>query len=428
MINLLQDSPKVLISDFRKVSSQTIWQIISKVATSLSTFIILGLVSRTFGQTGTGAFTLALTYLGFFYLATDLGLNAFFLPRLSINKEELNSLFNARLIMSFALILLANIGTFFLPFADNNFKLLVLIGSLTITFNSLLSSFNLIFQNQLKYEYSMAATSLGAFFNVVVVAFLCTIHTPLYLLALGTLFSTLVTAITSYSLVSSFYKFSFNFSQSNFIINTLKSAWPMMLTLGLNTVYFRVDTFILSSHYSMAVVGTYNLAYQIFQSMLVVPTFIMNSFYPILIADQRTRVGLFVRKVLFSSIVLLSISIIALVLTWIFSPLIIKLITGSDFGGSSVALNILSLGLPAFFVTSLLMMVLIIFGKYKPLAAVYAVGLLVNVILNLVWIPQFSFIAASWVTVVSEYLILILQLLIVLPLLREQNQIEENNI
>lgn len=414
------------MADLLKVSSQTMWQIISKIATSLSAFIILGLVSRTFGQSGTGTFTLALTYLGFFYLATDLGLNAYFLPRLGLFKDEANNLFNSRLILSLALIFLANIGTFLLPFADNDFRLLVLLGSITITFNSLVTSFNLIFQNQLKYEYAMAAMSLGAFFNTIVVAFMCLIHASLPYLVLGTLFAVLINALVSFSFVSSYYKFSFNFSQSNFILTTLKNAWPMMITLGLNTVYFRVDTFILSTAYPMSVVGTYNLAYQIFQSLLVVPTFIMNSFYPILISDLRTKLNQFSKKIIFIAAVLFLISITGLVFTWILSPGAIHLITGSDFGGSDISLKILSLGFPAFFITSLLMMVMIIFGKYKELAIIYGIGLFMNVLLNFVWIPQFSFIAASWVTVVSEYLILIMQMVIVLPLLRVQALVENN--
>lgn len=421
MMDFFKNGLQIISTDFIKVSSQTMWQIISKVATSLSTFIILGFISRTFGQAGTGTFTLALTYLGFFYLFTDLGLNAYFLPRLVNFKDEANSLFNARLILSLGLILLANLITFFLPFADNNFRLLVLLGSATITSNSFLSSFNLIFQNNLKYEHSMAAVSLGAFFNTIVVAFLCLIHAPLPYLVLGTLSATIINAIVAFSLVSSYYKFSFNFSQFGFILATFKNAWPMMVTLGLNTVYFRVDTFILSANYPMSVVGTYNLAYQIFQSLLVIPTFIMNSFYPILISDKQTNIAVFTKKVFFAALLLFSISIVALILVWIFAPVAVSLITGSDFGGSAMALRILSIGFPAFFVTSLLMMVMIIFGKYKELAIVYGIGLLVNVLLNLVWIPQFSFIAASWVTVVCEYLILVVQLVIVLPLLQIKN-------
>lgn len=411
-------SAQLIQTDFLKISQQTMWQIISKAATSLTTFVILSFVSRVYGQDGTGTFTLALAYLGFFFLASDLGLNAYFLPRLGFNSGEANSLFNARLIWSVVLIILANMIAFFLPFADTNFRLLVLIGSVVITTSSILSSCNLIFQSQLKYEYPMAAVSLGAFLNLIVIVFLCLINAPLPLLALGTLVAGIISCLISLGLVREFYKFSLNFSQNLFFINTLKNAWPMMITLGLNTLYFRIDTFILSSIYPMSIVGTYNLAYQIFQAALVLPTYIINSFFPILVETQKTQMNIFVKKITFVAVALFFISLAGVIATWILAPVIINLMTGSDFGGSAMSLRILSLGFPGFFLTSLLMIIMIIYGKYKTMAAIYTVGLLVNLLLNIVWIPQFSFIAASWVTVISEYVILILQAVIVLPWLK----------
>ena len=59
-----------------KITSQTLWQILGKVVTTLSTFIILGLVARNYGEEGTGVFTLALTYLAIFYIFADFGFNA----------------------------------------------------------------------------------------------------------------------------------------------------------------------------------------------------------------------------------------------------------------------------------------------------------------------------------------------------------------
>jgi O-antigen/teichoic acid export membrane protein len=422
---IIQNLFKLFISDFLKISQQTIWQIISKFATALSTFIVIGFVSRVYGEMGIGTFTLALTYLGFFYLASDLGLNAYFLPKLSIYKDVANSLFNARLIWSFILIISANIIALFLPFVDNNFRLLVLIGSITISANSIIYSCNLIFQNQLKFEYSLAGATLGAIFNLVIVTFLCLIRAPIPYLALGTVLGSIISSLVSLSLVPNFYRFSLNFSQSSFFVNTIKNAWPMMVTLGLNTVYFRIDTFILSANFPLSVVGTYNLAYQIFQMVLVVPTYIVNSFFPILVNDEKIQWNVFIKKSYFAAICLFLISIIGVVMTWILAPFIIVLMTGSDFGGSAVSLRILSLSFPAFFLTSFMMVLMIIREKYKALVSIYAAGLFVNLFLNFVWIPQFSFLAASWVTVISEYLILILQAAIIFPWLRQKDLVKE---
>ena len=47
--------------------------------------------------------------------------------------------------------------------------------------------------------------------------------------------------------------------------------------------------------------------------------------------------------------------------------------------------------------------------KYNSLVLIYFLGLVVNVWLNLVFIPKFSYIGASWVSVGCEYFVVCLQ-------------------
>ena len=56
-----------------KVFQQTFFQILGKVVSVVSTFIILGILTRNYGQDGTGLFTLVLTYISMFMLAGDFG-------------------------------------------------------------------------------------------------------------------------------------------------------------------------------------------------------------------------------------------------------------------------------------------------------------------------------------------------------------------
>jgi O-antigen/teichoic acid export membrane protein len=64
------------------------------------------------------------------------------------------------------------------------------------------------------------------------------------------------------------------------------------------------------------------------------------------------------------------------------------------------------------------MWALISLKKYKAVLIIYSAGLFLNLILNLVFIPKFSFMAAALVTVTCEYLIL---LLLVIILFKEKN-------
>ena len=70
-----------------------------------------------------------------------------------------------------------------------------------------------------------------------------------------------------------------------------------------------------------------------------------------------------------------------------------------------MALVILALGIPFFFISALLWHILIIKNRQKQLIEIYAVGAVVNLLLNLLLIPKYGFLAAAIVTIFSESLI-----------------------
>jgi O-antigen/teichoic acid export membrane protein len=74
----------------KKVATQTSWQIIAKIFTSLSTLFILRLVTQTYHAYGTGVFTLSLTYLGYFVFIVDFVLNASFLHDFTDDKSVIS--------------------------------------------------------------------------------------------------------------------------------------------------------------------------------------------------------------------------------------------------------------------------------------------------------------------------------------------------
>src|SRR3989344_3068752 len=108
------------MSSLLKISQQTLWQILGKVVTSLSTFVILALIARNYSEEGTGIFTLVLTYLAMFYLLSDFGFNAHALKKYQISnikyqKEEFRKLLGTRILWSISLVILAIATLLFWP-------------------------------------------------------------------------------------------------------------------------------------------------------------------------------------------------------------------------------------------------------------------------------------------------------------------------
>lgn len=408
----------------KKVSKQTAWQLVGKAVTSLSTLFILSLVSRHYGESGTGVFTLALTYLAFFYLAADFGLNAYILPDLlKPNSEQTwRRLFGMRLLLSLVLVVIALVLLPILPFHSSAFNLAVIFGALAIVGNGIFVSSNAIFQSKLRYDLSIIAQSLDAIPTVLFILLLVFLNSSIPSLLLVHMGGWILTGLITLIFVRKFIKDLSPIFDASFIKETLKYCWPISLTLVLNVVYFRVDSFILTATKSFSEVGIYNLSYQIFQSVLVLPTFIMNGFYPLMLKELSRSKTIFLSNFRKALVVMATISTLGTLLTITLAPGVINLIAGhKHFLGSADSLKILALSFPAYFLSSLLMWTMVSLKMYKSMLGVYILGLLANVILNLVFIPKYSYIASSYITGVSEYLILILQGVILWPKLKRES-------
>ena len=182
-------------------------------------------------------------------------------------------------------------------------------------------------------------------------------------------------------------------------------------------MYFRADAFLISYFRTPFDVGVYNVAYSVFQSALVLPTFIMNSYYPLMLKSFG--------NIKYVGLSLLGLSFFGTFFTLVFAPLVIEVLTGGGFAGSVQSLQILSLGFPAYFLSSLFMWIFIAKGKYKEMFLLYTSGLFLNLILNFLYIPKYSFLAASWVTVISEYFILLIQIFLIYNGTRKRNHLKK---
>lgn len=397
-----------------KILKQTSFQLLGKAITSLSTIFSLIIITRYFSESGVGIYTLALNYLAFFYLIADFGINADIISKFSSDNLERvwQKLFGMRIILALALIIIALFLINFYPGANDQFKMAVLIGSLTILFSAIFVTANAFFQKQLRYDLSIIASSFGAALTLLSLFFLSQSSFPLPYLMFSSFIGWFICALVALSLVKKFIKIAPLFDLS-FFKKTLKDVWPISATLIINALYFRIDSFLIPLSHSFADAGVYNLSYSIFQTALVIPTFIMNSYYPLMLEQfERSRFKFF-KSLNLAIWVMLALGILGTILTYFLSPFLIYLITwGKGFLGSVQALQILSLSFPAYFVSALLIWTLVVLKKYKLMLLIYLIGLGTNLVLNIIFIPKYSYFAAALITGVSEYLILILQIVI----------------
>ena len=415
---------------FLKISQNTFYQALAKIATAFSTIIITVIITRRLEVTGYGDFIKAFSYVTLFYMVADFGFNAttlkLFTTYPQIIKKTIRSLFGLRIAISLVLIIAVIISTLFLPYNlvsgqgfNPSVKIAITIISATILCQGLFLSANSYFQHRLKYDQTFLATLISSLVTVIVVAWLLKISLSIAAVATGVIIGSVFLAASSYLLLS---------KQIGFFVPTvdfkswrlfLQKTWPIGLALILNLIYFRVDTLIISIVRPTEEVALYGLAYKIFETTLVAPIFFINALYPALLNVFKENFEKF-KKISQTAfwLLLLASTLISIFLASLAEPLI-QIIAGFKFLAAVTALQILAAGIPFFYLSALLMWLLVVFEKQKWLLGIYGFGALFNLTSNLLFIPKFGYLAAAVTTGLSEAIILFISFYLVSRSFRE---------
>lgn len=390
------------------VAANTISQLTGKILGAATTFVITLLLARQFGVTGYGDFIKVTTYVAFFFLVADFGLNAVYLRH--ENKYALSTLLGTRIVLAATLIFLSLAVLSFLPQNTqdgytNAVRLGIILFSPAILFQSLITSANAVFQKKLRYDLATVALALGSVVSLGTLWLI--LKTPTNAVFAGTMAllsggaATAAAALVGVRMLKEPLTVSFSPARG---LSFFGSAVPLGITLLFNLVYGHADSVILTLTRSTGEVGIYGLAYKMFELMLVFPTFFMNAVYPVLL-KAKTEESRFLSIVRQSFMFLCAMSLVAVLLTWIAAPLVTTI--RSDFASSVLPLRILSLSFPFFFVSALTMWTLITIGKQGWLVWIYGSSMILNIAFNSMLIPRYGYLAAAWITVASEGVVLV---------------------
>jgi O-antigen/teichoic acid export membrane protein len=384
------------------VAKNTFYQILTKGITSFVGFLITIIIARSFGVVGFGDFTKITAFVALFFLFIDFGLNAVYLQ--NSDKDNFNKLFHLRLLITLIIFLLANIIAALLPFDQSlglGFSPLVRFGIFIYSFSlftqAIITSATAIFQKKLNYFPYLISVIAGSVVNLLAVSFFSYLGFSIVYIIFAFVLSSIVT-----SMISLFYvrkkifpvSFDLNFSKKILI-----KSFPIGLMLIFNLIYFRADMLLLSFLKPTVDVGIYGVSYKFFDFLIALPLFLSNALYPFLLANKNSPKKFFSITKRYFFVFLMS-SVVIILPFWFLSPLL-SLIR-ADFIPAIVPFRILLLSLPFFFLTSFLQWILISLDKQKFLAVVYASSTLLNIVLNVIFIPQWSYLASAIITGISE--------------------------
>jgi len=184
---------------------------------------------------------------------------------------------------------------------------------------------------------------------------------------------------------------------------TIKEALPFGLAAVFVTIFYWVDSVMLSLMKGDAVVGWYNASYRMVLALLFIPSAFIAAIYPVMskfYVTTRDSLRLPFEKS-FKYMAMLGVPIG--LGTTLLAQRFILLIFGAEYANSILALQILVWSSVFIFMDQPLGNLLNSINKQLILTKVTGICVGVNVVLNLILIPKYSLIGASIATVLTQF-------------------------
>ncbi len=389
----------------------TFFQVFAKTVSVVGGIVLAYVLGRRFGESGFGVYTFVMSFVLFFGNLSDWGTSLIAVREASkADEEKRKKIFTTSLITRFSLsilsFLLLNILVRLNP-SWRDFTLTTTIASFVLFFLSLKTSLSIVFQTKLRFDaisFIEIVSTLG--FVGVSVLLLLSGGGIDQVMAAWVLSTTLAFVLGAFLVKTKLTPLFFDKGVS---LKIVKESFPTGALLIVSTIYNRADVVILQHFHSTSDVGVYGMAYKVYETVVFGASYIMNAMFPLL--SKMYSSGEVTQKLkeymgrAFGS--LLFVGILVAVLTYFAAPYL-PLVFQGKFDFSVLPLRILSFALVFSYLNHFVGYTLIAIGKQRAALVVAGGALVFNLALNILFVPQFSFIASSYLTITTEALVLLL--------------------
>ncbi len=183
----------------------------------------------------------------------------------------------------------------------------------------------------------------------------------------------------------------------------VSESWPLMLNHLLATVFFKIDVVLMEAINGNAVVGQYSTAYKWLDALNIIPAFLTMALLPIMARQaHEDRDGLRRNYALAVKLLVMIALPVAVVTTFIATPLIHMLGGAAYLPAGAIALQLMIWSIPIGWINSVTNYVIVALDRQRTLTLAFVVGVLFNISANVLLLPRYSYRAAAIITIFSE--------------------------
>jgi O-antigen/teichoic acid export membrane protein len=392
------------------VAKNTFWLFFGEILGRLLKLAVIVFATRALGVAGWGVFSYALAFVSLFYIFSDIGINTFITRELSKQNADSYKYLSASLVLKTTLLILSIIASVILipHLASIPLDIKIVLALALLNFSDSIREFALSVNRSLQKMEREAFIKI--LMNVIITGLgvtLLLIHANPLSLAIAYATGSIIASIVTVILLSAEMKhvqWKFPFS---YIKTILDFAWPFIAVTIFMTVIANVDTIMLGQIKSAAEVGLYAASERIVQFLSVIPIFIGISTFPLMSkteADPVASARIFEKTMT----IILAVGFPIAIGGMLFSGKIMTMLFGPQYAAGGIVLAILMLSVLADFPNILISNIIFAKNLQKKFIIATAVGLLVNIAMNIFLIPRYGAIGAASATVVAQLFIMII--------------------
>lgn len=409
----------------RKILSNTVAQIFGKLAVAVLGLTVVKISTNYLSLEGYGEYVLIYEFLAFFGITADLGLFTIAVREMARDEKNITkiigNILSLRTILVVSTMILATVAAFMIPnYEGTRIPLGVAIASVTTLLTILNGTLTSVLQTKLQMHLASLtvvlgkAVSVGAMFYVVFWGWPNDNVTGFYMLVVAGILGMLTTLLGTTYYVRKITPIRYQFDLALWK-DVLWKSLPYGIALILNTIYFRIDSILISFMRGQEEVGIYGVAMKMLENIAVVPLYFMNSVLPVLTRALKEKTDHYKKIISYAFDFLAALSLPIVVGGSILAYPIIFIVStpeflsdlGHGFYGSDIALRILIFASLFQFINILFAFILIAVNKQYKLLYINAVCVVFNIVTNLIFIPHYGFRGAAFTSVLSELLILV---------------------
>lgn len=384
------------------------WHLLTRLSTILIGFFTTIYVIRYLGPENYGTLSYAVGFVGLFSFVASMGIESIVLRELIKRPTEeaviLGTAFRLKIAGAIMAILLTLAVSLFIGATQIEMILIGLISLTQFAGAGQISVYS--FQAKVESKYpALIAVSISFILSaakLMVVFFDKGIIFFALVLVLETILSFLFYFIgyqKKYRLLGA-WKY-----DRSMALSLLHNSWPLMLSTISILIYSRIDQVMLRHYLDVTAVGIYDAAVRLSDVWYIIPNVIIGALFPAIINAQTTSPQLFRKRIWLCAGLLTALNLIIIFPTNILSPYIIEILYGGKFIGTDSILVIYIWSLIGFSLGQL-MNTYLIAENFVYIYFFTSVGtVIVNVVLNMLLIPNFGVNGAALATLVSYSLI-----------------------